>query len=60
MEYFTCGWLCLFRGTAVQEKDDVKCATSDTGSSVPNQASCIGEASLTDSTKCRVGVNEFS
>jgi len=60
MKYFTCGWLCLFRGTAVQERDVVECDTFETGSSVLNHASCIGEVSLRGSTQCWVGVNEFS
>jgi hypothetical protein len=59
MKYLTCGWLCLFRGTAIQ-KNDVKCSTFETGSSVLNHASCIGEASLRGSSLSRVGVNEIS
>jgi len=56
MKYLTCRWLCLFRGTAVREHDIVECDTFETGSSVLNHASCIGEASLRGSTQCPVSV----
>jgi hypothetical protein len=35
MKYFACGWLCLFRWTAVQEHDVVECDMCETGSSSP-------------------------
>jgi len=57
MKYFIWGWLFLFRGIAVREQD-VEFDTFETGSSVSNHASCIGEASVRGSTQCWVGVNQ--
>jgi hypothetical protein len=42
IKYFTCGWLCLFRGTAVREHDFVERDTFETSSSVLKHASNMG------------------
>jgi len=48
---------CLFRGTAVRENDS-STAQGETGASVLNHASCMGEGCCQKSARRRVGVNE--